>query len=469
MEKNFGNMDDKELDQLFKEASQRYIPPQAPSGAWDIFIETKLSIKKKQKKKWFRHLNILLPLFIIPRLSWPLFTCGILVLVAFWFVNKRSFRGGYHQANKTLVENDISEEHKFGTDLLGSNQYRVGGAVRNFVKSGNSPIHPYENEVRLKWPEALRHSIGNNLLDYETRLAGKKAMETAPALRLNRLPDGHFYLDTSNYHCYPYKSGYPGQGEFHSGNYVIMSLKRKMSERGDRDDRKEHSSVSTNVDFKARSLVASDYNELVANSKFSTRREDYGRKRWQFGVLGGSSLSFVKGTLSKKPGLNAGLMVQRGLNLSRLSVETGIILESMDYNVANSDFHPAGKEVSDAVSHIKGTCRMVDIPVNVRYDLVRSRRNSAFVSTGISAIWMAKQDYSYQYMGEKGVAQVSKDVTGQGKDLYATTNVCVGYERHFKRAAVQLAPYVNIPIGSVGYGNLSLGNLGAQILIKQSF
>jgi hypothetical protein len=110
---------------------------------------------------------------------------------------------------------------------------------------------------------------------------------------------------------------------------------------------------------------------------------------------------------------------------------------------------------------------MLDVPVNVRYDLVRSKKSNAFISTGVSAMVMVNQDYNYLYTGQNKVTEVTKDVSGQGNDVYASTNISVGYERRFKKTAIQVAPYVKMPMGSVGYGNLSLGNIGAQISIKK--
>jgi len=51
--------------------------------------------------------------------------------------------------------------------------------------------------------------------------------------------------------------------------------------------------------------------------------------------------------------------------------------------------------------------------------------------------------------------------------MYAVANLSVGYEQKFNRTSVQIAPYLKLPLGEVGYGDLSLGGMGALLSIKR--
>lgn len=189
--------------------------------------------------------------------------------------------------------------------------------------------------------------------------------------------------------------------------------------------------------------------------------------RWQVGLIAGSNLGMVRGDVSKKPGLNAGLLVQRKLGQSRFSVESGVVYESMTYDVNNADFNPNGNPVSSRVSNIEGSCTMIDVPVNVRYDVVASKKNKAFVSTGVSPTVIVKQSYIYDFDRGDGPVPINRDVSGKGKSVYAVANLSIGYEQKWEHVSVQIAPYVKIPMGEIGYGNLSLGGVGTQISIKK--
>jgi hypothetical protein len=206
-------------------------------------------------------------------------------------------------------------------------------------------------------------------------------------------------------------------------------------------------------------------NNFFASGKEAQKRSSSGR--WQLGIVGGTNIAMVKGDVSATPGLNTGILVQHRINDSRISLESGVIYENMTYAVENEYFNPGGKPVSSKVSNISGTCTMIDVPVNVRYDMVHSKKRKAFVSTGVSPTVMVKQSYVYDYTDENGTRLIDRDVTGQGKNFYAVANVSVGYEQKWNKTSVQVAPYLKIPMGEIGYGNLSLGGIGTQVSIKR--
>ena len=60
-------MDDKELDRLFEEAANKYVPPSPPEGAWDKFVETKLTPTEKPRTSWHQSLKKWLAVLLIPR------------------------------------------------------------------------------------------------------------------------------------------------------------------------------------------------------------------------------------------------------------------------------------------------------------------------------------------------------------------------------------------------------------------
>ncbi|MCD2424730.1 PorT family protein [Niabella pedocola] len=212
-----------------------------------------------------------------------------------------------------------------------------------------------------------------------------------------------------------------------------------------------------------RQALPGNYNPFLAETSPARPANN----RWQVGLIAGSNLGMVRGDVSKKPGLNAGLLVQRKLGQSRFSVESGVVYESMTYDVNNADFNPNGNPVSSRVSNIEGSCTMIDVPVNVRYDVVASKKNKAFVSTGVSPTVIVKQSYIYDLDRGDGPVPINRDVSGKGKSVYAVANLSIGYEQKWEHVSVQIAPYVKIPMGEIGYGNLSLGGVGTQISIKK--
>lgn len=270
---------------------------------------------------------------------------------------------------------------------------------------------------------------------------------------------------------YPVQPGYAEESLIHSaaGQSPFMQVPLALPHQTDKaNDQPQGNSKKIELATEPQQYPNKGYYET--NRYFPGRKpadESSSSGKWQLGLVGGANIAMVKGDVSTTPGLNTGILVQHRINESRVSVESGVIYENMTYAVENEYFNPGGNPVSSKVSNISGTCTMIDMPVNVRYDMVHSKKRKAFVSTGVSPTVMVKQSYVYDYTDENGTRLIDRDVTGQGKNFYAVANLSVGYEQKWNKISVQVAPYLKIPMGDVGYGNLSLGGIGTQISIKR--
>lgn len=434
MSQEYKNINDDNLDKLFKDAADNFVPPGAPEGAWDNFYDTKLNVQEEKKSR--RGFKVFLPMLFNRGVSWRLATvCCLVGIAVIWFGLERwghkspQKPGGISQ-NTNMAVTDRKIEN------LSSDKKKTDSIITN-----------------LSLPET---GTKNEINDIARR-------SNYPAIFPSA--NSHITIDSSGKTTNNLVENYlPGSG--------LLPVNHNKTNNPQTSTNKEDTVSERNIVAKKQATipqkpsVPDDY--AFDDDEKGNNAAD--KKLWQVSLVGGSNLSMVSGTVSNNAGLNTGVMVQRRINGSRFSVETGIVRESMDYNVGNGDYTPDGKPVSSDVSNVRGTCTMVDVPVNVRYDVVHSKKNNAFVSTGVSAMWMANQNVSYDYTHSDGsTSTTNKNVDGQGRTVYAVTNVAVGYERKFKNTAVQVAPYVKIPLGNVGYGNLSLGSLGAQISIKQSF
>lgn len=503
MAKNFGIMNDKELDRLFREAAEDFKPPSAPEGAWDNFVQTKLSKNKKQQGwlgKLNQKLNTLLPLLFTPRPTWQFALTLTVLAVGIWY-GVSVLKSGSNNQNGQHIAQNTNDNQRQGQRQAAE---AAAAAKANMSSSGTSQTGSVPALVpnQTSPPNSQTGPTGEQLLAVNASAgagAETASRPTAP-LHLDRnrdnatglllqnieQPNNKVALDNQQQPQVKLKSQILPLTKLGLGTTLLPPVHNQLPDAnkdGNATAANKLNNKSNQVKLRPggdlgfgrapQTTPALNYKKVAKNT--TNRELDYGNDKdfehsaWQMGVVGGSNLSLVSGTLNKSLGVNTGLMVQKRLNKSRLSVETGVIVEKMDYSVANGDFQPGGNPVSSKVSNITGTCTMIDVPVNVRYDVVHSAKNNAFVSTGMSAMWMAKQSYNYKYTGESGPKQVSKDVTGQGNDVYTATNVSLGFEHRFKKTAVEVAPYVKIPLGSIGYGDLNLGSVGAQILIKQSF
>lgn len=170
-----------------------------------------------------------------------------------------------------------------------------------------------------------------------------------------------------------------------------------------------------------------------------------------------------------KPGTNTGISLEYRIS-RRISISTGLIYANKIYQTSNWRAYkpyPGYWATYPTPDRIDGACQVIDIPVNVRVNLLNKERYSSFVSTGLSTYLMRKESYDYVY----GYNQVyTRKIFRENNHLFGVYNLSVGYERLLgKRFSIQAEPFVKVPISKIGFGNVKLLSSGIFFTAKYRF
>lgn len=425
MPKKYKNMTDEELDKLFREAAENFKNSNPPEGAWEAFYTKNEQQIKNKEPESLPDLEKKTTLFFTLAKAYKVAAALLILFSAcaiVWMV--------------------VSKQQK----------HEVGAITQN---TSNLPADTAVSVAIGVQKDTAGISAPLSLNEEAHYTAPKSPVTTEPK------PEGITYPSFQK----------ESAALLQAGTTPIVPASPALPVQKDKAVASNMQQANTKkVDLVTGQQEYSDKNNYTTNQLFATAKEPSKRSstgRWQLGLVGGANVAMVKGDVSTTPGLTTGILVQHRINDTRISVESGVIYENMTYAVENEYFNPGGKPVSPKVSNISGACTMIDVPVNVRYDMVHSKKRKAFVSTGVSPTVMVKQSYVYDYTDENGTRLIDRDVTGQGKNFYAVANVSVGYEQKWNKTSVQVAPYLKIPMGEIGYGNLSLGGIGTQVSIKR--
>jgi hypothetical protein len=167
-----------------------------------------------------------------------------------------------------------------------------------------------------------------------------------------------------------------------------------------------------------------------------------------------------------------------GLTLSyeiihRLSVNTGIIYANKYYKASEDNFHLQRSMVAAApnyeVEFLDASCKMFDIPLNLRYDISLEGNTRFFVSSGLSSYIMTNQNYVYFYRTNPFGYQGWKEASYNTPQNYwfSILNLSMGFESNISNSfSVQVEPYVKMPLKQVGVGNVSLTSYGINLGLK---
>jgi hypothetical protein len=159
--------------------------------------------------------------------------------------------------------------------------------------------------------------------------------------------------------------------------------------------------------------------------------------------------------------------VTAGYNLNaRLSIEAGVLSSTKKYYTGAQYFNVSKLAYSSAAKwkYFDGECRMIEIPVVVRYNFDATKNAQWFLTSGVSSYLMRKEiyDYEYEWYGQTKVG--THEYKNSAKNWISSIHVSGGVERQlFKNASLRIEPYVRIPIKKMGYGDLPISSAGLNI------
>jgi hypothetical protein len=164
-----------------------------------------------------------------------------------------------------------------------------------------------------------------------------------------------------------------------------------------------------------------------------------------------------------------GLLVEYRLT-KKLILQTGINYSKKIYT-GDFEYYRAwtgGTGTGPKPISVDGTCKIIDIPINLRFDAFQMNRNSFFISGGISSYLMSDEVYTYNFAS---IPPVVRDWTGNSSSFYwSTLNLSLGVERKMnKHFTLQVEPFLKTPLTGVGRGMVNLYSSGLLFSTKYEF
>jgi hypothetical protein len=202
-------------------------------------------------------------------------------------------------------------------------------------------------------------------------------------------------------------------------------------------------------------------------------KKNKGQKQKEHGVYAGIIISPEVSTVKFQPvkniGFTAGVLIGYQFN-KNISIESGAAWNKKYYN-SNGEYFSTKKITLPTYAKIKkldGTCKMIEVPVTVKYNFRSSAKTALSVSGGMSSYIMKKENYNYTV--ERNGQQYPRKAAykNSSTDLFAVASVGFGYNRSLGKGSVlRLEPYIKIPVKGVGIGSLPIMSSGMNIAITK--
>jgi hypothetical protein len=169
-----------------------------------------------------------------------------------------------------------------------------------------------------------------------------------------------------------------------------------------------------------------------------------------------------------KPGTAVSLLIEYSF-LPKLYFQTGLIRSSKGYNAKAGEYEWPSDWNNQKVRplSVDAICKVIEIPLNLRFDISQNERSRWFVSAGASSYYMQKEKYDYNYPPHSYGILWPDYKTSTGWYWLSHLNASAGFEYRFSKKLSLLAePYVRVPVKKVGYGKVDLFSAGMWFSIR---
>ncbi|PWT73604.1 MAG: hypothetical protein C5B59_13080 [Bacteroidetes bacterium] len=485
-------LSDKELDRLSREAAERYQPDE------DISSWEKLSqlLDRELPNK---------PLAKPPRSGpSPLFYGALVLLLGtatFFILKSRNNRidstlksEAVHSANNQSKENSGSSSKTSATkqarDLSSVNQKteNPNGANRsgltnadqhavlkpdaNFDNPGNSAQNGNSlNQPGLKNSKKISNPA-NSLILGQTTIGVAGMRNSKNAANKSNYPDSRNALNNSIANAGVASSTVDGIHE--SG---AASQDKNLTNQASQDMRWAALPGLANYQkYPNTNGLAHTNSGLLANSA-KTGLPTPGHRNQSLRIVNPLKIGFmiapdysnVKSADNNQLSINVGLTLGYQI-ANRWSINTGFIYTVKNYAAKGQDFHgpkvwtPAGTRLE----YVKGTCNMIEIPLNMRYDFSKAKYTTFFATAGLSSYLMKNESYDYYFSSPYyGTYPRSKDYNTGNSYILSIGALSVGMERQLGNyVSLQVEPFIRVPFTGVGVGNLQLNSYGVSFSLR---
>jgi hypothetical protein len=190
--------------------------------------------------------------------------------------------------------------------------------------------------------------------------------------------------------------------------------------------------------------------------------------RLSIGAMVSPDLSSIGFFNRLTPGTNVGVQLEYRLG-SRFRVGLGGIYSVKLYEASVEDYTvPKGFWTYGVKpSGIDATCKILDLPVHLRFDAVQRQRYNLFLATGLSSYIMLSERYNYTYPVPDYKLRPYWSGKRTGEYYFSVVNLSAGYERSLSRNfSWQVEPFLKLPLGGVGFGKVKLISSGVFLSVK---
>ncbi|MDR3696829.1 hypothetical protein [Mucilaginibacter sp.] len=179
-------------------------------------------------------------------------------------------------------------------------------------------------------------------------------------------------------------------------------------------------------------------------------------------VLAAPDINGVGSFQQSKMGTNIGLQFSAEVS-KKLTITTGAVYSVKPYITGFENYHTLYQFKADPIN-VTADCRMLDIPINVGYQVFNKHQNKISIGTGLSSYIMLHESYKFNYANTYLTGPSNYTVPNSNKYFFGVLNLNATYQRQLnQKVGLTIQPYVKLPLTNIGYSQVRLQTTGVAI------
>jgi hypothetical protein len=215
-------------------------------------------------------------------------------------------------------------------------------------------------------------------------------------------------------------------------------------------------------------LAADTAPEAVVSSFVNKPAKPIAKSRSPFvlSIIAAPDISSSPSSLSNKVSTNLGFLGTYSLT-EKLSVTTGLLYAKKLYDYGATSASAYGATTGEGWE-VDADCRVLDIPLNLNYQLFKKGNNSLSLNTGLSSYFMLNEKYKYindDGLGNKSVSTL--EIVNKNRHPFGVANLSISLNRQVtSQLSVGVQPFLKIPLTGVGYHDTKLRSTGVAFSLN---
>ncbi|MEJ6980821.1 hypothetical protein WG906_10195 [Pedobacter sp. P351] len=201
----------------------------------------------------------------------------------------------------------------------------------------------------------------------------------------------------------------------------------------------------------------------VSNKEAASRSKN---KKLAFSVtaLAGPEFSSVKSIAGKQGTITLGILLNAAIS-NKITVSSGLKYGLKNYQAGAYDYQMQNQTRAGMLSGIDASCAILEIPLQASYTLLNNSNKRISVSSGLSSYLMLKEKYHFKYTPQSGYNDYLLEKKNANQHYFSVLSLSASYHIRPKASHVEWAiePYVKLPLGGVGEGNVRLKSSGISL------